>query len=184
MRADRLPAYGFQGVDTPVLDRIAAEGTIFEEAFAAAPLTLPSHASLFTGIYPPRLGVRDNAGAPLGSEFTTLAEFLRAQGLETAAFVASAVLAPGRGVEQGFGLYSGGDPARCASGRPSDPPSGRPGCRRRAVMVGASRWSGPSSRGSTCSTRTVLTICRLTTRTDTLILTWLRSRTRIPRSAG
>ena len=118
MRADRLPAYGFQGVDTPVLDRIAAEGTIFEEAFAAAPLTLPSHASLFTGIYPPRLGVRDNAGAPLGSEFTTLAEFLRAQGLETAAFVASAVLAPGRGVEQGFGLYSGGDPARCASAGP------------------------------------------------------------------
>lgn len=113
MRADRLPAYGFQGVDTPVLDRIAAEGTIFEEAFAAAPLTLPSHASLFTGIYPPRLGVRDNAGAPLGREFTTLAELLRAQGLETAAFVASAVLAPGRGVEQGFDLYSAGTAGRC-----------------------------------------------------------------------
>jgi arylsulfatase A-like enzyme len=61
MRADRLPAYGFPGVETPALDRISAEGTVFEEAFAAVPLTLPSSASLFTGLYPPRLGVRDNS---------------------------------------------------------------------------------------------------------------------------
>ena len=89
MRADRLPAYGFRGVDTPALDRIAAEGAVFEETFAAAPLTLPSHASLFTGIYPPRLGVRENAGAPLANEFTTLAEMLRERRLRPAAFVAS-----------------------------------------------------------------------------------------------
>lgn len=126
MRADRLPAYGFRGVDTPALDRIASEGIVFAETFAAAPLTLPSHASMFTGIYPPRLGVRDNAGAPLSNEFTTLAEVLRARGLSTAAFVASAVLAPGRGIDQGFDVYSGGDPARC---------SGAPPTRRRAGEV-------------------------------------------------
>lgn len=126
MRADRLPAYGFRGVETPALDRIAAEGTVFEETFAAVPLTLPSHASMFTGIYPPRLGVRDNAGAPLSDEFTTLAEMLRARGLKTAAFVASAVVAPRRGLEQGFDLYSGGKPARC---------SGAPPARRRAGEV-------------------------------------------------
>jgi choline-sulfatase len=126
MRADRLPVYGFAGVDTPALDRIAAEGTVFEEAFAAVPLTLPSHASLFTGIYPPRLGVRDNAGAPLSSEFTTMAELLRGQGLQTAAFVASAVLAPGRGMQQGFDVYTSGPPARC---------SGAPPTRRRAAEV-------------------------------------------------
>src|SRR5262245_36160477 len=74
LRADRLPAYGFNGVDTPTLDRLAAEGVVFEEASSAVPLTLPSHATLFTGLYPPRLGVRDNAGAPLGAEYTTLAE--------------------------------------------------------------------------------------------------------------
>jgi hypothetical protein len=101
MRADRLPAYGFTGVLTPALDRIAAEGAIFEEAYAAVPLTLPSHVSLFTGLYPPRHGVRDNAGAPLSGEFTTLAEVLRERRMTTAAFVASSVLAPGRGLDSG-----------------------------------------------------------------------------------
>jgi arylsulfatase A-like enzyme len=133
MRADRLPAYGFTGVLTPALDRIAAEGAIFEEAYAAVPLTLPSHVSLFTGLYPPRHGVRDNAGAPLSGEFTTLAEVLRERRMTTAAFVASSVLAPGRGLEQGFDLYSAGDPARC---------SGAPPARRRAgaVVDEATSW--------------------------------------------
>jgi choline-sulfatase len=135
MRADRLPAYGFRGVDTPALDRIAAEGAVFEDTFAAVPLTLPSHASLFTGLYPPRHGVRDNAGVPLSNEFTTLAEALRERGLRTAAFVASAVLAPRRGFEQGFDLYSAGEPARC---------SGAPPARRRAgeVVDEALSWLG------------------------------------------
>jgi choline-sulfatase len=126
MRADRLPAYGFTGVLTPALDRIAAEGAVFEDTFAAVPLTLPSHASLFTGLYPTRHGVRDNAGAPLSDEFTTLAEVLRGRRLRTAAFVASSVLAPHRGLEQGFDLYSAGEPARC---------SGAPPARRRAGEV-------------------------------------------------
>jgi arylsulfatase A-like enzyme len=126
MRADRLAAFGFTGVDTPELDRNAAEGIVFEETYAAVPLTLPSHASMFTGIYPPRLGVRDNAGAPLSNEFTTLAEVLRARGLRTAAFVASAVLAPDRGMDQGFDVYSGGGPTRC---------SGVPAARRRGAEV-------------------------------------------------
>jgi arylsulfatase A-like enzyme len=116
MRADRLPPYGFQGVATPALDRLAVEGAVFESAFAAAPLTLPSHASLFTGSYPPAIGVRDNASAPLGAEFTTLAEILRDRGLATAAFVASAVLAAGRGVEQGFDVYHA--PAPDCAGAP------------------------------------------------------------------
>ena len=62
MRADRLPPYGFGGVATPTLDRLAAEGVVFDEAYAAVPLTLPSHATLFTGLY------------PLGSRFTTTRE--------------------------------------------------------------------------------------------------------------
>jgi choline-sulfatase len=135
MRADRLPAYGFTGVLTPALDRIAAEGAVFEETFAAVPLTLPSHASLFTGIYPPRHGVRDNASAPLSNEFTTLAELLRERRLRTAAFVASSVLAPRRGLEQGFDLYSAGEPARCSGALPA---------RRRAgeVVDEAISWLG------------------------------------------
>jgi arylsulfatase A-like enzyme len=122
MRADRLPPYGFTGVVTPALDRLAAEGTLFEQSFAAAPLTLPSHATLFTGMYPPRLGVRDNTGAPLSADFQTLAEILGERGLATGAFVASAVLAPRRGLNQGFGTYSMGTSPGC----PGSPRARRP----------------------------------------------------------
>ena len=48
MRADRLPIYGFSGIKTPTLERFSAGGAVFEQAFAAAPLTLLLHASLFT----------------------------------------------------------------------------------------------------------------------------------------
>ena len=123
MRADRLPAYGFDAVATPTLDRLAAEGVVFEEAFAAVPLTLPSHATLFTGLYPPRHSVHDNAGAPLAAEFETLAEALASRGLVSAAFVSSAVLASGRGLEQGFNTYSLGKqecPGSSRARRPAD----------------------------------------------------------------
>src|SRR5690242_20149966 len=86
MRADRLPAYGFRGIATPALDALAAEGVLFEQAFAPVPLTLPSHASLFSGLNPHRLGVRDNAGAPLSADVETLAEIMAARGSRTAAF--------------------------------------------------------------------------------------------------
>jgi arylsulfatase A-like enzyme len=138
-RADRLPPYGFTSIATPALERIAAEGALFEQAFASVPLTLPSHASLFTGLLPPRLGVRDNAGAPLAADFQTLAEILRGRGMATGAFVSSAVLAPGRGVDQGFETYSLGVPAACA---------GSSHARRRAdqVVDEALAWIG--ARGS------------------------------------
>src|SRR4051812_9146916 len=61
-RADRLGAYGFNGIETPTIDRLAAEGVLFEQATTAAPLTLPSHSSIFTSLYPPDHGVRDNGG--------------------------------------------------------------------------------------------------------------------------
>ena len=105
MRADRLPAYGFSGLQTPTLDRLTSGGAVFEQAFAAAPLTLPSHTSLFTGMLPPRTRVRDNASPPLADDFTTLAEMLHSRGLKTAAFVGSSVLAPSRGLAQGFVTY-------------------------------------------------------------------------------
>jgi choline-sulfatase len=117
MRADRLPAYGFTGVSTPVLDSLAAEGALFDEAFTAVPLTLPSHATIFTGSYPARLNVRDNAGLPLAPAFVTLAETMRDHGRRTGAFVASAVLAPERGLDQGFQHYSLGPIESCRGDR-------------------------------------------------------------------
>ena len=61
-RADRLGAYGFEGVQTPAIDSLAREGILFRSAHAVTPLTLPSHTSLFSGTYPPHHGVRDNGG--------------------------------------------------------------------------------------------------------------------------
>ena len=113
MRADRLPPYGAGDLRTPALSRLAAEGTVFDQAFASVPLTLPSHASLFTGLQPPRLGVRDNAGAPVPQSVLTLAEMLEARGMKTGAVLASGVLAPGRGLEQGFADYGLAKSADC-----------------------------------------------------------------------
>ena len=125
MRADRLPSYGFQGYSTPTLERLAAEGLVVEEAFATAPLTLPSHASLMTGLYPSRLGLSDNAGPALKPEVTTIAEALAARGLATSAFLSSGVLDGGRGLEQGFVTYDAGNANGCAGAPP----------RRRAEQV-------------------------------------------------
>ena len=88
-RADRLSPYGFMNVSLPALERLAREGVVFDAATSVAPLTLPAHTSLFTGLLPPRHGVRDNADPPLAERFTTLAESLGTRGFRTAGFVSS-----------------------------------------------------------------------------------------------
>ncbi len=104
-RADRLGAYGYAGVQTPVINRLAAEGVLFERAITAAPLTLPAHTSIMTGLYPPRHGVRDNGGFFVRDETVTLAERLREQGYRTGAFVGAYVLDSRWGLNQGFDTY-------------------------------------------------------------------------------
>jgi arylsulfatase A-like enzyme len=103
-RADYLSAYGSSQAFTPNLDRLAAGGVVFEQAMTTAPLTLPAHASLFTGLLPPRHGVRDNAGA-LAGHHETLAARLQQHGFQTAAFVSSAILKADRGLAAGFESY-------------------------------------------------------------------------------
>jgi choline-sulfatase len=110
-RADVLAAYGGTKVETPALDRLAREGVVFEQANSTVPLTLPAHCSLFTGLFPPHHGVRDNADAALADRHVTLAEALRGHGIRTSAFVASAVVDARRGLAQGFDTYSDGQPA-------------------------------------------------------------------------
>jgi len=107
-RADRLPAYGFAGVATPTIDALVSRGAVFDEAVSVAPLTLPAHTSLFTGLYPPHHGVRDNGDAPLDRSHTTLAALLRARGFRTGAFVGSVVLSADRGLSEGFDVYDDG----------------------------------------------------------------------------
>jgi len=110
-RADVLAAYGSDKVETPALDRLSREGIVFEQATSPVPLTLPAHASLFTGLLPPHHGVRDNVDSPLGDTHTTLAEVLRKTGARTAAFVGSAVVDGRRGLARGFDTYSDGQHA-------------------------------------------------------------------------
>ncbi len=104
-RADHLGPYGHDGVKTPVLDRLAAEGVVFEHAYAPVPITLPSHSSLMTGKVPFAHGVRDNALFALGEEQTTLAEILRAEGYRTAAAIGAFPLLGQFGIGQGFELF-------------------------------------------------------------------------------
>ena len=104
-RADRLTPYGLMDASMPALERLAREGVVFDQATSVAPLTLPAHCSLFTGLLPPSHGVRDNADPPLAPAHTTLAEVLADHGFRTAAFVGSDVLRPDRGLFQGFEFY-------------------------------------------------------------------------------
>jgi arylsulfatase A-like enzyme len=105
-RADRLSPYGLMDVSMPHFERLARTGIVFDRASSVAPLTLPAHCSIFTGLFPPGHGVRDNADRPLAADQTTLAEILHGQGFRTAAFVGSVVLDPDRGLKQGFDEYT------------------------------------------------------------------------------
>ena len=113
-RADRIGCYGYQPAQTPTLDELAAKGVRFERAYTPAPLTLPSHSSLMTGLYPPEHGLRTNGKGKLPTEIPTLAENLTKAGYDTGGFVASFVLNAKFGLNRGFAAYdddmSGTDP--------------------------------------------------------------------------
>jgi len=107
-RADHLGCYGASTASTPNLDAIARSGVRFEHALSPAPLTLPAHASLLSGLVPRRHGVRDNAGFRLDADVPLLTERLRAAGYDTAAFVSAAVLDRDGGLARGFAVYDDG----------------------------------------------------------------------------
>lgn len=106
-RADVIGCYGEdpEGSVTPELDKLASEGVLYLNAHTSAPITLPAHASMLTGLYPLRHSVRDNALWALPSAATTLAEHAAAKGIQTAAFVSSIVLDRSYGLAQGFEHY-------------------------------------------------------------------------------
>ena len=106
LRADRLGVYGAGNVKTPNIDRLAREGAWAPQATVHAPLTRPSHASLFTGRYPAEHGIRDNISPPLDAGVPLLAERFQRAGFATAAFIASTVLDRQSGLARGFDLYS------------------------------------------------------------------------------
>lgn len=104
LRADAVGPYGATPSPTPHLDEFATKAVIFDNAITAAIWTLPSFASMFTGLYPPAHGVMD-ATHKLADEHVTMAEVLRGAGYETAGFTAGGYLAKRYGLDQGFDTY-------------------------------------------------------------------------------
>lgn len=132
LRADRVGAYGHTAARTAGMDALAREGTLFTRAFAVAPITLTSHASLMTGRYPPGHGARHN-GVRLDQQVPTLAESLSRAGFATAAFVGAFPLDRRFGLNRGFATY--GD--RMPRGAPGTVVNERPA---RAVTDEAIAW--------------------------------------------
>jgi arylsulfatase A-like enzyme/tetratricopeptide (TPR) repeat protein len=105
VRADHLGCYGHAAARTPNLDALAKRGVRFERAYAHTPYTLPSHATLLTGLYPAAHGVHVNFQGAIAPESAPIAESLAKIGYRTAAFVASSVLDRRFGLARGFGSY-------------------------------------------------------------------------------
>jgi choline-sulfatase len=101
LRADRLSPDG----PMPHLRKLAARGWTFSRAHASVPLTLPSHATMLTGLGPLRHGVRDNIGYALPADIPTVAEAFSAAGYRTGAFVGGYPLDARFGLSRGFDRY-------------------------------------------------------------------------------
>jgi arylsulfatase A-like enzyme/thioredoxin-like negative regulator of GroEL len=120
LRADRLPPYGYPAGRTPRLTAFARESILFERAFAHAPQTLPSHASMFTGLLPFEHKVRDNLGFTLAPGASTMASMFQAGGFATGGFVSAYVLRPQTGISQGFQHYDATLPPSAADRSPAE----------------------------------------------------------------
>lgn len=104
VRSDHLSCYGYEAAVTPVMDRIAAEGILFENCVSTSIWTLPSHASIFTGLYP-RCHKVSFDNFHLAKEFFTVAEILKSREYQTAGFVANPIISFGNNFTQGFDYY-------------------------------------------------------------------------------
>jgi len=103
LRADRVSALGYDRETTPQFDAFAEEATLFTDAVAQAPWSVPSHASLFTGKYPSEHGT--TIARPILDGEQTLAELLSAAGYETHAISPNDYVRPATGFARGFDSY-------------------------------------------------------------------------------
>ncbi|MEA2165434.1 MAG: hypothetical protein QOK37_3561 [Thermoanaerobaculia bacterium] len=105
LRSDHLPAYGYSKVDTPAIDQFRKDAILFERAYSHCPLTLVSHASVFTGLLPAEHGIRDNLGYNLNPKVPTIAELLKSKGYATGGAVSALVLRGETGIKRGFDFW-------------------------------------------------------------------------------
>ena len=135
LRHDALGFAGNREVETPHLDRLAAEGRVFSNAHASNVVTLPSHANILTGLYPYQHGIRDNTGFRLSPKLPTLATLLREKGYATGAFVGAFPLDSRFGLDRGFDVYDDSYPPGSSSDdfEMSERPAGE-------VLGAAQKW--------------------------------------------
>ena len=105
LRADRCSVHGYDRPTTPALDRLAPESVVYDDCWAPAPWTGPSHASLFTGLRPEEHGFLRSLNTYLPEGPTTLAEELSAAGFETTCFSTNPNVGPARRLDRGFGRF-------------------------------------------------------------------------------
>ena len=115
-RADALGVYGASPSPSPRIDALAATGVVVEEVGSVTPLTAPAHASLMSGRYPDRHGVRSNDDPFLAADIPVLSERMSESGYQTAAFVSASVLRRDSGLSRGFDHYDDTVPHEIAPG--------------------------------------------------------------------
>lgn len=107
-RKDRISSFGHDRQTTPAFDAIAADATVYENAFVPAPWTLPSHCSMFTGRFPSEHGITNgftDRSLELSSEFPTIAERLSSRGYATAGFSNNPWVGELSGLDRGFDRF-------------------------------------------------------------------------------
>jgi choline-sulfatase len=108
LRADRLPAYGYKSVETPAIDAFRRDSILFTNAYSHVPLTLPSHASILTGLLPEKHRVRNNIGYRLDPAVPTIPKMLRGSGYQSGASISAFVLRSNTGIASSFDFYDDG----------------------------------------------------------------------------
>ncbi len=104
-RARNLSCYGYGRPTTPNIDRLAERGVVYEQAISPAGWSLPSHASMFTGLFASRHGA-DDQHKYLQPEHPTMAELLGARGYQTLGFCENPYVGPATGLDRGFGWFN------------------------------------------------------------------------------
>jgi arylsulfatase A-like enzyme len=164
LRADHLPLYGYARDTSPHLRRFAEHATLYLHAIAPSNMTLSSHASLFTGLYPSEhhahLDDGFRAGRPLPSSIPTLAEILARRGYDTSSIAANyGYLGKGFGLTRGF-QYSDARPRRGTAGMVTDY-SMRALFRPLLCRLLPNRWPIDETRGKTAEEVTTAAIARI-----------------------